>query len=171
MLLPTMENVDIVELYEHTLDDLYRYASRLTGGDRMRTDELVQETYLTVLRRLGSDRPPADITISYLTVTCRSRFIDQLRSERRRRRREERATRSEIQADPIDVTDVRADEAVAALATLSDDQLAALVLRYVDDLCVEAVAVQLGRSVRATESLLVRARRALRAAFHERTNP
>ena len=36
-----------------------------------------------------------------------------------------------------------------------------LALRYVDDLSVEEIATAMGRSVHATESLLVRARRAL----------
>ena len=46
---------------------------------------------------------------------------------------------------------------------LPDDQRAALVFRYHDDLPVADVAALLGRSVDATESLLVRARqRALR---------
>jgi RNA polymerase sigma-70 factor (ECF subfamily) len=38
-----------------------------------------------------------------------------------------------------------------------------LVLRYVDDLSVAEVAREMGRSVHATESLLTRARTALRA--------
>ena len=36
-----------------------------------------------------------------------------------------------------------------------------LAFRYVDDLSVEEIATAMGRSVHATESLLVRARRAL----------
>jgi RNA polymerase sigma-70 factor (ECF subfamily) len=40
-------------------------------------------------------------------------------------------------------------------------------LRYVDDLSVAEVARLLGKSVRATESLLARARTALRAAYEE----
>ena len=38
-------------------------------------------------------------------------------------------------------------------------------LRYVDDLPVPEVAAVLGRSVHATETLLVRARRAFRTAY------
>jgi RNA polymerase sigma factor (sigma-70 family) len=45
---------------------------------------------------------------------------------------------------------------------LSDVERAALVLRYIDDLPVSAVAAVLGRSPEATESLLARARRHLR---------
>ncbi len=38
-------------------------------------------------------------------------------------------------------------------------------LRYVDDLSVSAVAVELGRTLHATETLLVRARIAFRRAY------
>jgi RNA polymerase sigma-70 factor (ECF subfamily) len=162
---------DFVALYDRTFDEVYRYASRLTRGDRVRTDELVQETYLTVLRRRDGDgeADPPEITVGYLIVTCRSRFLDGLRSSRRRRRREELTAATDPAAPPIDPSDIDHGDAVAALAALADDQRAALVLRYVDDLAVADVAAQLDRSVRATESLLVRARTALRTAFHERT--
>ncbi|MFW2333676.1 RNA polymerase sigma factor [Ilumatobacter sp.] len=171
-----METVDFVELYERTLDEVYRYASRLTGGDRIRTDELVQETYLTVLRQRnradasvdGATGTP-DVTVGYLIVTCRSRFLDGLRASRRRRHREELVAVTDPTVQPIDPPTIDHADAIAALGTLADDQRAALVLRYIDDLAVADVAAHLDRSVRATESLLVRARAALRTAFHERT--
>jgi RNA polymerase sigma-70 factor, ECF subfamily len=50
----------------------------------------------------------------------------------------------------------------AAMQKLSDTERAALVLRYIDDMPVAAVAAALGRSPEATESLLARARRHLR---------
>ncbi len=48
---------------------------------------------------------------------------------------------------------------------LAEHQRSALVLRYFDGLPVPEVADRLGRSVHATESLLVRARRDFRAAY------
>lgn len=48
------------------------------------------------------------------------------------------------------------------LKGLRPDQRTALALRYVEDLTVAEVALAMSRSVHATESLLVRARRALR---------
>jgi len=54
-----------------------------------------------------------------------------------------------------------------ALSRLDPSYQLALVLHHVDDLPVVDVAGLLGRSVAATESLLARARRSLRAAFEE----
>lgn len=53
----------------------------------------------------------------------------------------------------------------AALAELNGSQRAALTLRYLDGLRVAEVAEHLGRSVHATETLLVRAKAALRRSY------
>ena len=58
-----------------------------------------------------------------------------------------------------------AQAAHAALGRLPTPQRSALVLRYLDGLSVPDVAEHLGRSVHATETLLVRARAALRRVY------
>ena len=153
---------DLVSLYESTVDGVYRYASRLTGGDRARTDDLVQETYLGVLRRIQRGEQ-LELSAGYLIVTCRSRFLDDLKANRSRTDREHRI------GLPTTMTSTEPDApiATAALAALPDDQRAAMILRYIDDLTVADVATHLGRSVRATESLLVRGRTALRSLLQE----
>ena len=57
---------------------------------------------------------------------------------------------------------------VEALALLPEDYRTALVARYADDRRVETVAALLGRSYKATESLLSRARQALREKLTEK---
>ena len=56
---------------------------------------------------------------------------------------------------------------LANLRRLPAMQRAALILHYADGLPIRAVAVELGRSEAATESLLTRGRDALRAAYEE----
>ena len=58
---------------------------------------------------------------------------------------------------------------VALLRDLSPAHRIVLVLRYLDDLPVDEIATLLGRSVHATESLLVRARHALAQSHREVT--
>jgi RNA polymerase sigma-70 factor (ECF subfamily) len=74
--------------------------------------------------------------------------------------------RSEGQEDPWEER-LDADAAYRALSRLSGPQRAALVLRYLDSLPVAEVAEHLGRSLHATETLLVRARGALRRVYEE----
>ena len=59
------------------------------------------------------------------------------------------------------------EAAYAALRCLPPHQRAALTLRYLDGLPVAEVAEHLGRSVHATETLLVRSRAALRRVYQE----
>jgi RNA polymerase sigma-70 factor (ECF subfamily) len=96
-----MRDEDLLELYERTIDDLFRYASRLTGGDRPMAEELVQDTYLAVLRRIRAGDVVA-VDIGWLIVSCRHRtalvlrYVDDLpvREVARAMRRSEHATES-----------------------------------------------------------------------------
>jgi RNA polymerase sigma-70 factor (ECF subfamily) len=53
---------------------------------------------------------------------------------------------------------------------VSEDQRQALVLQHIEDYSVIEVAQLLGRTAKATESLLSRARAAFRDAFEETEN-
>jgi RNA polymerase sigma-70 factor (ECF subfamily) len=151
---------EVLLIYDRTAAELYRYASRLTGGDRQQTQDLVQDTYVHLIQRVRDGRvDPEQIEIGWLVQSCRQRYLEQVRRQRRRRTREQRAGSLRITT-----TDDMAvgDDATAALAALMPEHRTVLVLRYVDDLPVADIARIIGRSIRATESLLVRARAALR---------
>jgi RNA polymerase sigma-70 factor (ECF subfamily) len=151
----------ILDLYERSLVDVHRAASRLCGGDRAATEELVQDTYLSLVRH-SRERPDEIVGVGWLVTTCRNRFLDLYRSERRRQRRETAATAASpstaLNSEPSAGT-------LGQLAALPPLQRTAILLRYVDDLPVAEVARLLGKSVHATESLLARGRSALRAAI------
>jgi RNA polymerase sigma-70 factor, ECF subfamily len=149
-------DAEILDLYERSLDDVYRYASRLCAGDRHQTDELVHETYASLVAHVRR-HPLASIDSGWLMVTCRHRFLDGLRREHRRAKWESAAF-----VAPQSLPE--ADRATAALASVPADQRSALILRYVDDLPVPEVARAMGRSVHATESLLARGRVSLKDA-------
>ena len=71
------------------------------------------------------------------------------------------------QAEPGDTWDAELDRIVAeqVLAHLSAQHRTVLALRYMDDCTVSECAEMIGRTVHATEALLVRARRAFRAHY------
>ena len=105
------------------------------------------------------------LTTPWLITVARHRLVDHWR-------REAVASRSlalldggtDAHDDPWDaVLDQR--RAHQVLAELAPMHRAVLTLRYLDDLPVGDVAASIGKSVRATESLLARARRAFREAY------
>ena len=149
------DEAGLVACYDATVARVYRYASRLTGNDRARTDDLVQDVYLGLVRqaRQGGLEP---VGLGWLYTSVRHRFLDRLRGEER----EERRLRLIVSA-PDDVP-LEVPVEVPGLAELPDRERVALVLRYLDDLSVPEVAEAMGLSVHATESLLARARRRMR---------
>ncbi len=104
--------------------------------------------------------PSADLTVGWMMVVGRRRFLDRLRRERRESARLERVGATGDVDEP-DWSLVEGGVALDGLGQLPATQRAALVFRYVDDLSTAEVAALLDRSVAATESLLARARREL----------
>jgi RNA polymerase sigma-70 factor (ECF subfamily) len=76
----------------------------------------------------------------------------------------------ESEPETVDPWDGELDAILAreVLGSLGAHHQAALTLRYVDGLGVPEVAAHLGRTVHATEALLVRARTAFRKAYQEK---
>lgn len=145
-------------LTEHGIDECYRYALRLTGGNRDLTDDLVQQTCEAAALAATQGKP---VTVGWMIVAARRRFADHLRRKRLDDTRFERLAAVTPLTDEPDWDAVSGGEALGCLGRLSADHRAALVFRYVDDLPVAEVADLLDRSVSATESLLARARREL----------
>jgi RNA polymerase sigma-70 factor (ECF subfamily) len=154
----------LLELYDPALPRVYGYLLRRCG-QRELAEELTSETFLAAavaVRRA----PPTELDVPWLIGVARHKLADHWR----RQAREERGLRlvaaesAETVEDPWDtrLDALRADQTLAALAP---QHRLALTLRYVDDRSVPEVAGLLGRTVHATEALLVRARTAFRAQY------
>jgi RNA polymerase sigma-70 factor (ECF subfamily) len=160
---------DVIACYRGTVREVHRYLSKLTAGDRALTEDLTQETYLAMVRALPMSGPRV-LSLPWLMTTARHAFLQRLRAGGREQLRVLRSASPAQHPDGVDQVVVAGEEARRLLRGLSADQRAALVLRYVDDLPVAEIAVLLGRSVRATESLLARATAAVRRAVQEETD-
>ena len=153
----------LLDLYDEALPRVYGYLlSR--SGDRSLAEDLTAETFAVALDALRRDLA-ITATIAWLTGIARHKLADHWR----RQEREERGLRlvhGEL-ADHEDPWDERIDaiRAREVLRGLGPHHRAALTLRYLDGLPVHDVAEHLGRTVGATEALLVRARVAFRSAY------
>jgi RNA polymerase sigma-70 factor (ECF subfamily) len=130
-------------------------------GNVDRADDLVQETLLRALAKIDSFQPGTNMS-AWLFTILRNHF----RSEYRKRRREVEdgdghyAERLKSQPDQIGQVEFR--EFREALAQLSPDQREALVLRHYEAMSYEEIAGVMGTTPRAVDSLLSRAKVALR---------
>jgi RNA polymerase sigma-70 factor (ECF subfamily) len=152
--------------YRVAIAPAYRSANRLCGGDRVRSEDLVQEAFMDLVREIRSGHITS-VDVGWIIVAIRHRFIDSMR----RREREERRLRlvwSRDQADAaIDPAQLSSQRVTELLARLPEAQRAAVVLHHVDGLSVSQVAAVLDRSPHATESLLARGRDQLRRLLTE----
>lgn len=155
--------------YERSLPQVYGYLVARVGSAAV-AEDLTSETYLAAVNAIeaGTLREP---TTAWLIGVARHKLVDHWRRlEREQRRLTAVATLTELEDDPWDAR-LDATRAHQVLAGLGPHHRSALVLRYLDGLPVAEVARMLDRTVHATEALLVRARRAFRAAYDPPTEP
>ena len=152
----------LLELYDEALPHVYGYLLARCG-DRTVAEDLTAETFLAAVAAIRKPDVPA-LSIAWLIGVARHKLADHWR----RAEREERGLRV-LDGEPMceDPWDVAVDviRARAVLAELGAHHRAALTLRYLDGLPVGEVASHLGRTLHATEALLVRARNAFRRAY------
>ena len=155
----------LLALYDEALPVVFGYFARRCG-DRGTAEDLTSDTFLAAMDAARKADPPP-IGVPWLLGVARHKLADHYR------RRSDRFTTPVAElpepVGEIDGWDAELDRIVAeaVMARLSEPHRAVLALRYMDDRSVPECAEVLGRTVHATEALLVRARRAFRTQYPE----
>jgi RNA polymerase sigma-70 factor (ECF subfamily) len=162
--------VALLDLYDSALPEVYGYLRPRCGSTAV-AEDLTSETFLAAVDSVKR-QVVAEPTTAWLIGVARHKLVDHWR----RLGREERKLTAVANEPPPDVDDpwdahLDAVRAHAVLAGLGPHHRAALTLRYLDGLPVPEVADHLGRTVHATEALLVRARKAFRTAYDPPGSP
>jgi RNA polymerase sigma-70 factor (ECF subfamily) len=149
-------------LYDASFAGLYAYVLWRCGGLRDRADEVVQETWLTAVRRLRAFDPSAGAFASWLRGIAANVLRNHFRREKRRARR----TLS-LEHEPLAEAEPReqAERIAHALGELPEHYEAVLRMKYLESRCVADIAAERGESPKTVESLLTRAREAFRQAY------
>ncbi len=154
--------------YDETFDELYRYVRWRCGGRKDWADEIVQDTWLTAVRRIRRFDPRKGCFLAWL----RGIAANLLRNELRKRRRSPKFQQSpegEIgetgQRRSCWEDRGRQEEVAAALDALSEREEAVLRAKYLDGFSVAEIAAARGETPKAVESLLSRARQAFREVY------
>lgn len=154
----------IVPLLENVLPEVFDYLSKRVN-DRAVAEDLLSETMLAALVSLRRS-PSRSVGTGWFIGIARHKLVDHWRRQERERSRIEAAANQ-----PVDLSWDGTFEPGAAAATLellNPSQRAALTFRYVDGLPVAEVAELLGRSIAATENLLMRSKSAFRSHYARR---
>jgi RNA polymerase sigma-70 factor (ECF subfamily) len=159
---------DLLAIYDVAVDQVYRY-HRARCGHRQLAEDLTAETFLAAVGQVQRDRVD-EVTVAWLIGIARHKLVDHWR----RLERQPRGVEDPNGDLDLDVaTDEWAPQVLerqhvdAVLSRLGSQHREALVLRYFDGLAVPDVAATLGRTVHATETLLVRARRQFRVLYEQ----
>ncbi|MDG4663924.1 sigma-70 family RNA polymerase sigma factor [Mycobacterium sp. 236(2023)] len=150
----------LLALYDEALPAVYGYFVRRCA-DRGTAEDLTSETFLAAMDAARKPTPPA-LSVPWLIGVARHKLADHYR-----RRHSVPVADVPEPGDPIDGWDAHLDRIVAeqVLYRLPEQHRTVLALRYLDDCSVGECAELIGRTVHATEALLVRARRAFRAHY------
>jgi RNA polymerase sigma-70 factor (ECF subfamily) len=156
-----------VAIYPVALPQVYGYLLPRCGS-AARAEDLTAETFLAAVAAVRKGNV-SNVSVAWLVGIARHKLVDHWR----RLAREQRILAA-VEKTSADVEDpwpewLDTQAAQAALARLSVNQRAALTLRYLDGLPVADVAEHLGRTLHATETLLVRSRIALRRVYDGET--
>lgn len=158
----------LLDLYDTALPQVYGY---LLGrcGTRAVAEDLTSEVFMAAVQQCRR-QPAPEPTVGWLIGIARHKLVDRWRADAR----EERGLRAvQDQAAVSDPWDAELDAMLArqVLARQSATHRTVLILRYLDGLPVPEVATLLGRTVHATEALLVRARAAFRRSYQDAGTP
>jgi RNA polymerase sigma-70 factor (ECF subfamily) len=155
----------LLTLYDRAVPQVYGYLLPRCGNVAL-AEDLTAETFMAAVDAVRRDTVPS-MSVAWLIGVARHKLVDHWR----RQAREERnlMLAHDEPAPDDDPWDAALDAARArdVLSALGAHHRAALTLRYLDGLSVPEVAEHLGRTVHATEALLVRARIAFRRAYEE----
>lgn len=145
-------------------EPLARYARWRCGGLADLADDVIQETWLTAVRRVRAFDPTKGTFFDWLRGIASNAARSAIRARVRRRCRSLRPADDRAVPDPCAATE-KAERVARALAELPPRYEAALRAKYLDQQAVASIAAEWNESQKAVESLLARARAAFRDVY------
>ena len=154
-------------LVERHAERPHRVAWRMLG-DGAEAEDVAQEAVLRLWQNAGDWRGEGSGVAAWLTRVATNLCLDRLRKRARFSGEEapERADESPL-ADALIAGEEDRQAVIRALGNLPERQRAAVVLTYYEDLPNAEAAAMLEMNLKAFESLLLRARRALKSMLVE----
>lgn len=162
------------EFYEEHVRELYGFVFRLVRGDPQTAADVFQDTWLDAISHIGQFDPKCGELRSWLFGVARRRVALYWRQQSQR----SGAGGSDRAEIPVEVLDgalvpddvierlERAAVVQASLLALPPERRQVLVEKYVEELSVAQIAAKTGKSLKAVESLLSRAREQFRSLLH-----
>ncbi len=127
-------------------------------------EELVQDTFMSCLKHLPLFRGRSSIW-TWMVGVARHEIADYYRKKYAKKAIHALSLDELFFSEPVDNAHQVSEKVKIALAAIKEDYCELLLLKYVDKKKVKEIAIELGRSVKAIESDLFRARLAFRNVY------
>jgi RNA polymerase sigma-70 factor (ECF subfamily) len=173
----TGQEAALDELYDRYADMLYAFVALLVRDPRTETEDIWQEAWLAAIRSLPVYDSRKSSFFTWLCAIAKHKAADSRRLAARRPaeslsgfpidRCSDLMDRSPLPQNLLETNAVRT-AVIETLAALPGAYRRVLVARYAGESSVEEAAKMEGKSYKAAESLLERARQAFRKAFKKR---
>ena len=151
-------------MYRASLPSVYGFALLRVGGNQAVAEDLTAETFAAAVVEYRAGRAEV-VTASWLHTVAVRRLVDHWR--RRAVASDKIVVLAERPRRSVEPDLVERAVVAEALAVLSEEHRSVLVLHHIEGYPVAEVAEIIARTPKATESLLVRARAAFRAAYQQ----
>ena len=165
------------EFFKQSAPRLAAFIARRTALDASSVEDIVQSALIKAVRNLSSYRGEAAL-FTWLTEICRNELADEHRRATRRpahlsldgpesAHHWEETLRAPLAQEPVSRLQTAAERAeiMKVLAGLPEKYALVLEAKYGDGLSVETIAMQLGITEVAVQSMLARAREAFRRCW------
>jgi RNA polymerase sigma-70 factor (ECF subfamily) len=160
------------QIYVRCLPTVWRYVYLRAGGDRHLAEDVVGETVLALVRQVSSLTSRDGNLSGWLITVARNKLADHRRNAARAAALPAKARDDKTLPVVSDGPEAAVEAAetrkrvLTVMDGLPDEERLALEWKYIDGLSVGDIADRLGRTEKAVESVLYRARRSFRAHFH-----
>jgi RNA polymerase sigma-70 factor (ECF subfamily) len=148
----------VAELYERYAPVVWRYVLARMGRDTHVGQDVLSETFLAAIRGLKNGATAENVA-GWLTGIARNKLADW---HRHRQRGELASPEAEL---AIEETGSGGSVVADVLEGLPPEERVVLEWKYLDRCTVREIAKRLGRTEKAVEALLYRARNAFRTAY------
>ena len=156
------------ELYQRYSDLLFAFILIRMDNNKEASTDIWQETWIIAVEKI-SDFSFKSTVFTWLCAIAKNKISDYYRvNEKHRIINNEIRKSIDIENEEIDmVDDVVQEDVLTVLANLSEKYRYILLSRYFENKSVEEISLAIGKSYKATESLLTRSREAFRKKFRQ----
>ncbi|MEX2286937.1 MAG: sigma-70 family RNA polymerase sigma factor [Planctomycetaceae bacterium] len=157
-------------LYERYAHFVWRYVSNRLRGDEHTSRDVMSETFLAAIRGLRVADGEIESVSGWLATIARHKLADHHRQKTPEQLGHTDGLPARVdESEASNNAGARHDEIDEILSRLPDDERVVLEWKYLEDLSVREIAGRLGRTERAVEGLLFRARHAFRRFYSVKT--